>query len=170
MITKYYNWYRGLRMTERQVGFVVVGETITIVDASIPVDADEPVTILSDDTWKLQKGDRCQSLAVLHQRCSDYLNENEITTAIIKASALPLGAVKLGILTSAEVRGVIIAAAASACEVKVLSKAHISRHYGARKVDEYIQDDSFWDEQTEGCKLRKSSREAAMLLIANRKS
>ncbi|MFC7552320.1 hypothetical protein ACFQU7_08775 [Pseudoroseomonas wenyumeiae] len=96
------------------------------------------------------------------------LRENKIASAIIKASALPTGAAKLGLLTSAEVRGVIISAAGSVCDVKVISKAVISRTYGERKVDEYLQDDAFWDEQTEGGKLRKTSREAAMLVIASR--
>ena len=71
-------------------------------------------------------------------------------------------------MTSAEVRGVIIAAAASVCEVKVLSKSLISRTYGERKVDEYLEDDAFWREQTQGGTLRKMSREAAMLVIAAR--
>ena len=71
-------------------------------------------------------------------------------------------------MTSAEVRGVIIAAAASVCDVKAISKAVISRTYGERKVDEYVQDDDFWGKQTQGGKLRKTSREVAMLVIAAR--
>jgi hypothetical protein len=87
----------------------------------------------------------------------------------VKASALPTsGAPKLSLLTSAEVRGVVIAATASVCDVRVVSKAVISRTYGERKVDEYLQDDGFWDGQTQGGRLRKTSREAAMLLIAAR--
>lgn len=155
-------------MAERCVGFVIVGEVVTIVDAEIPDDADDPLTIVADDTWRLQKGERAPAYAVLHQRCADYLRENGIGSVVVKASALPNGATRLGLLTSAEVRGVIIAAAASVSEVKVVSKAVISRTYGERKVDEYLQDDDFWDEQTEGGKLRKTSREAAMLVIAAR--
>jgi hypothetical protein len=129
-------------MASRTVGFVVVGEVITLVDAEIPNEATDPVTIVADDTWKLQKGERAPAYAVLHQRCYDYLRENGIGSVVVKASALPQGAPKLGLLTSAEVRGVIIAAAASACEVKVISKALVSRTYGERKVDEYLQDDA----------------------------
>jgi hypothetical protein len=44
----------------------------------------------------------------------------------------------------------------------------ISRTYGERKVDEYIRDAAFWNEHTAGGKLRKTSREAAMLVIAAR--
>jgi hypothetical protein len=155
-------------MSERWVGFVVVGETVTVVDASIPNDDDEPVTVLADDTWRLQKGERAPAYAVLHQQCADYLRENGVERAVVKARALPTGAARLGLLTSAEVRGVIVAASASVCEVQMISKAVISRTYGERKVDEYLQDDGFWDEQTDGGKLRKTSREAAMLLVATR--
>ncbi|MCY1551239.1 hypothetical protein D9M68_875560 [compost metagenome] len=116
----------------------------------------------------MQKGDRAPALSVLHQRCADYFRENEVDLVIVKASALPTGSVKLAVLGSAEVRGVVIAAAASSTEVAILSKALISRTYGERKVDEYLKDDSFWAEHTEGGKLRKTSREAAMLVIAAR--
>jgi hypothetical protein len=156
-------------MAERCAGFVIVGEVVTVVVAEIPDDSDEPLTIVADDTWKLQSGERARAYAVVHQRCADYLRENGVGSVVVKASALPtLGAPKLGLLTSAEVRGVIIAAAASVSEVKVVSKAMISRTYGERKVDEYLHDDEFWDEQTQGGRLRKTSREAAMLVIAAR--
>lgn len=155
-------------MAQRCVGFVVVGEVVTVVDAEIPDDADDPVTIVADSSWKLQKGERAPAYVVLHQRCYDYLRENGVGSVVVKASALHQGASRLGLLTSAELRGVIMAAAASVCEVKVLSKAVISRTYGDRKVDEYLQDDDFWEEKTKGGKLRKTSREAAMLIIAAR--
>ena len=43
-------------MAERCVGFVIVGEVVTVVDAEIPDDAGHPITIVADHTWKLQKG------------------------------------------------------------------------------------------------------------------
>ena len=154
---------------ERCVGFVIVGEVVTVVDVETPDCLDEPLTIVADDTWKLQAGERAEAYTVLHQRCADYLRENGVGSVVVKASALPTnGAPKLSLLTSAELRGVVIAAAGSVCPVRVLSKAAISRTYGERKVDEYLQDDGFWDEQTQGGRLRKTSREAAMLLIAAR--
>ncbi|WP_278401326.1 hypothetical protein [Stutzerimonas kunmingensis] len=155
-------------MTRRYVGLVVVGDTVTVVDAQVPDNNDSPITILSDTTWTLQKGDRGPALSVIHQRCADYLRENEIGLVVVKASALPTGAVRLAVLGSAEVRGVVISAAASVSEVEILSKAVISRTYGERKVDEYLKDDGFWGEHIEGGKLRKTSREAAMLIIAAR--
>ncbi|MFM5352470.1 MULTISPECIES: hypothetical protein [Aeromonas] len=156
-------------MTRHYVSILVVGEAITVVSAEVPDDDKQPIRINSDTTWKLQKGDRGPALAVLHQRCASYLTEHKVDKVVIKASALPTGSAKLALLESAEVRGVVIAAAASVLdEVKILSKAVISRTYGERKVDEYLKDDDFWNQQTEGGVLRKTSREAVMLIIAQR--
>lgn len=117
----------------------------------------------------MQKGDRAAAYSVLHQQCADYVKENGINTVIVKASAVAgKGSATLGFLTSAEVRGVVMAAAASQCPVKALSKAVISKTYGERKVDEYVADDGFWAGHTTGGALRKLSRETAMLLIAAR--
>jgi hypothetical protein len=155
-------------MTRRYVGLVVVGETVTAVDAQVPDDDSAPIIILADTTWSMQRGERGPALNILHQRCADYVREHGVDLVVVKASALPTGAAKLSLLESAEVRGVVIAAAASASRVKILSKALISRTYGERKVDEYLKDDVFWDVHVEGGKLRKTSREAAMLVIAAR--
>ncbi|WP_245942095.1 hypothetical protein [Sphingomonas gilva] len=139
-----------------------------MVDATIP-DDDGPILINADDTWRVQKGDRPAAYNVLHQQCADYVRENGIDSVVVKASAVAgKGSATLGFLLSAEVRGVVLAAAASQCPVKALSKAVISKTYGDRKVDEYVADDAFWAAQTTGGNLRKLSREAAMLLIAAR--
>jgi len=45
-------------MTERCVGFVIVGEVVTVIDTMIPNGSDEPLTIVADDTWRLQKGEK----------------------------------------------------------------------------------------------------------------
>ncbi len=156
-------------MAERWVGFVASGASVVVVDAQIPNDEDEGITIQSDQTWRLQKGDRVAAYHVLYQQCVNYLEENGIDVAVVKASAtLGGGGMKLAHLEGAEVRGVIAAAAASVCTARMVSKAVISRTYGARKVDEYLKDDDFWDEHVEGGNLRAGSREAAMLLIAAR--
>ena len=155
-------------MSTRYVGFVVVGDVVTVVDAEVPGGVDDPVTIIADDTWKLQKGDRTEAYHVMYRRCANYLRENGVTRVVVKASALTMGSTKLGHMLSAELRGVIIAAAASESSVQTIAKALISRTYGDRKVDEYLQDDDFWDEKTTGGSLRKNSREAAMVVIAAR--
>lgn len=156
-------------MSKRWLGLSVSKDSVTYVDAEIPDDKDDPVHVLADATWKVQKGDRAAAYAVLHQQCVDYLRENQVDLVVVKASAvMGKGTAKLGLLQSAEVRGVIIAAAGSICMVKQLTKSVVSRTYGDRKVDEYVADDSFWDEQTTGGNIRKMSREVVMLLIAAR--
>ena len=155
-------------MTSRWLGLSASKEVVVVVDAEIP-DDDGPIVVRYDDTWKVQKGDRAAAYNVLHQQCADYIRENRIGMVVVKASAVAgRGSATLGLLLSAEVRGVVLAAAASQCPVKALSKAVISRTYGDRKVDEYVGDDAFWADRTVGGSLRKLSRETAMLLIAAR--
>ncbi len=155
-------------MSKDRAGIVVVGEKITVVHATVPDDEGHPVTILSDSSWTLQQGERGAALAVLHQRCQNFCEQNYLQMVVIKASALPQSGVKLAVLESAEVRGVVIAAAASKTTVEILSKARISRTYGDRKVDEYLKDEAFWNGMITGSKLKISSREAAMLILASR--
>ena len=155
-------------MAKRWLGLSASKDSVTVIDAEIP-DDDAPITIKSDDTWRVQKGDRAAAYSVLHQQCADYIKENSIDAVVVKASAVSgQGSATLWLLTGAEVRGVVMAAAGALCPVKALSKAVISRTYGDRKVDEYVAYDAFWATHTTGGALRKLSREAAMLLIAAR--
>lgn len=154
-------------MKRRWLGINASKDSVSVIDAEIPRSG--PIIILSDDNWKVQKGDRATAYSVLHQQCADYVRENGIGAVVVKASAVTgQGSAKLGLLTSAEVRGVLMAAAGAHCTVKALSKAAISKTYGDRKVDEYCADDAFWAANTTGQSLRKMSRETAMLLIAAR--
>ena len=155
-------------MTERHVGIVVTGDTVTVVEALIPDEASAPIEIIADTNWTLQAGDRPTAYDVLARRCVNYLRENDVNHVFVKASATTRGSATIALLHSAEVRGVVIAAASSIAPVKMLAKSHISRNYGNRKVDDYVKDDAFWAAQTTGGKLRKTSREATMLLIAAR--
>ena len=155
-------------MSKHRAGIVVVGNTVTVVHANVPDDDGDAITILSDSSWTLQQGERGAALSILHQRCQNFCEQYKVQMVIIKASALPQSGVKLAVLESAEVRGVMIAAAASKTKVEILSKAKISRTYGERKVDEYLKDDSFWSAQITGAKLKKTSREAAILILASR--
>jgi hypothetical protein len=151
-------------------GFVVSGETVKVVVAKVPSDLDDPISVEFDETWSLQSGAREPALHVLHQRCASFLKEKQIKAAVLKASAVSRAPASLALLRSAELRGVIIAAAASQAQVKSLAKGVMSRNYGNRKVDEYLDDESFWQEKTEGALLRKGSREAALLILASRES
>jgi hypothetical protein len=154
-------------MAERRVGFKVSGDKIVMVDAEVPDDG--PIVLLADHTWSLQKGAREDAYDVIYRQVANYLREHEIKRVVLKASAVNLrGSMKLAHLESAEVRGVVIAAARSVCPVRRVAKAAISRRFGERTVDEYVKDDAFWTENTEGVDLRAGSREAALQLIADR--
>jgi len=155
-------------MARRWLGLSASKDSVIVIDAEIP-DDNGPIVIKSDDTWRVQQGNRAAAYNVLHQQCADYIRENGVHAVVVKASAVSgQGPAKLATLIGAEVRGVVMAAAGALCPVKELSKAVMSRTYGDRKVDEYVADDSFWAAQTKGGSLRKLSREAAMLLIAAR--
>lgn len=156
-------------MAKRVVGICASKDNVTYVDMEVPENDEEPVVIVEDGNWKIQKGDRSNAYQVLHQQCADFVRESGIDEVIIKASAV-MGrmSLKLGMLHAAEVRGVVISAAASVCTVNQMAKGIVSRTYGDRRVDEYIEDDNFWREHTSGKELRKLSREAAMLVIAAR--
>lgn len=156
-------------MAERRVGIVVTGGTVKVIDANIPDDDDDPIEIIADDKWDLQQGSHPEAYDVIYRRCANYLREHKIKRAVIKASEIARPA-KLAHFESAELRGVIIAAAASVTAVTLIKKSVITKTYGARKFDEYLKDDEFWDEQTTGKPIRKTSREAAMVLIASRKT
>ncbi len=154
-------------MPKRWIGLVVSGAKVIIVDAEIPDSG--PIVIQADDSWPLQHGDRAPAYFVMHQHIADYVRENKIDRVIIKASALSMGSTKLAHLHSAELRGVVICAAAETTKTQLIPKSHISRTFGNRKVDEYIADHNFWSKKIVGAKLRVGSREAAMLLLAARK-
>jgi hypothetical protein len=47
-------------------------------------------------------------------------------------------------LEAAELRGVVLAALATATKTVTIQKAKISKTFGKRKADEYLKDDSFW--------------------------
>ena len=155
-------------MARRWLGLSTSKDSVIVVDAEIP-DDDGPIVIMMDDTWKVQSGDRAAAYNVLHQQCADYIKENGIDTVVVKASAVAgKSSATVALLHSAEVRGVVIAAAASQCSVKLLQKGLVSRTYGKRNVDEYVADDAFWMKNTTGGNLRKLSRETTMLLISER--
>lgn len=153
-------------MSKRWVAMVVSGDKVIVVDVEVP---DTGLLILQADlTWKLQEGLRPDAYNVLSQQCTNYLRENSIDKVLIKASATSRAGVKLGHFLSAELRGVTQAAAASICPVKTMSKAVLSRTFGDRKVDEYTKDNGYWDQHFDGDPLRAGSREAAIMLLAER--
>jgi hypothetical protein len=154
----------------RWLGLLVGGEKVTAVDVEVPANDADPMTVVGDQTWAVQDGDRPAAFLVLAQRVRDYVREQRIDRVIVKGSALPQGPgkPKLALLHTAEVRGVVICAAAQGgAAVAMDTKGHISKTFGKRKVDDYLKDDTFWLDTFAG-KLRAGSREAAMLLAARR--
>lgn len=150
-------------MTDRWVGIVVAGNNVVLVDTEMP-DAGQLV-LQNDVTLRLQAGDRAPAYNVIHQQCRDYLAENDISKVLIMKSATAGGA-NLAHLESAELRGVIYAAAASICDVKSVSKSALSRNFGNRRVDEYKRDNGFWARHFTGSDLRAGSRVAAIMLLS----
>ena len=150
-------------MTERWVGIVVAGDSVILVDSEVPETGQ--LVLQNDATWRLQAGDRAPAYNVIHQQCRDYLAENKISKVLIMESATARGAGLLH-LRSAELRGVVYAAAASVCEVKSVSKSVLSRTFGERKVGEYEKDDGFWTKHFTGTDLRVGSRSAAIMLLS----
>jgi hypothetical protein len=155
-------------MVDRWIGVVVSGDKVTFVDAEVPDSG--PLVLQSDQNWNLQPGDRCQAYAVMSRQVTNYATEHQIKRAVIKESAVSGGAATKALLHSAELRGVVMAALADVTETEVKAKASISKTFGQRTVDDYVADDSFWTKEVTGAKLRAGSREAALILLAARKS
>ncbi len=105
----------------------------------------------------------------MQQKLTDYIRNHQVACVVIKASALSQGKTKLAHLEAAELRGMAMAAAAMAkVPVRMQRKAAISKSFGSRKADEYLKDDGFWAGNTTGAKLRSGSREAALIILAER--
>ena len=152
-------------MGTRWLGVTVSGDKAIVVDLDVP-DGDETINVIADFSVKLQKGSRPSAYASLVHEISDYAREKNINHAVVKGSAVSQqGRPKLAHLESAELRGAVIAALAAVCPTETVTKASISRNFGDRKADEYVNDDSFWDEHFEGT-LRSGSREAAFCVLA----
>ncbi len=103
----------------------------------------------------------------MHDQVVDYLPNNKIDRVVVKASAFSQSSGKSH-LDAAELRGVVMAAAATVATVSVRAKAQISKTFGARKFDEYLKDDEFWSKEISGAALKKGSRDAALLLLVER--
>lgn len=150
-------------MTEKWLGVTVSGAKVTIVEAEVPDTG--PLIIVNDTSISLQKGDTAEAYSVLHNELSDYARENGINNAIVKGSAVSQqGKPTLAHLHSAELRGVAIAALASVCATKSVTKATMSKNIGDRKVDDYVKDDDFWGSNFSGS-VRSGSKEAAFCIL-----
>ena len=125
--------------------------------------------VQSDQTMRLPTGPRERAYCHLHQQIGNYLRENEVERVVIMASAVSRAGGGVAHLDSAEVRGVVTAAAASVCPTQLLAKAKVSKSFGERKADAYLADADFWDDNVDGA-VRAGSRMAALLLLAARRA
>jgi hypothetical protein len=123
-------------------------------------------TLLDQSTLKLQAGSRPEAYHILLGQLADYLKHRKIECVCIKGSAVSMGGTTLAHLESAELRGVVqTASVASGAEVRIVSKANVSRNFGSRKFDEYLRDDKFW-EDSQLADVKKGMREAAFTAIS----
>jgi hypothetical protein len=145
------------------ISAVVTSEKIILTEGAY--NDDGTVTLIKDETFNLEEGDRQLAYAVMHKRIADRLAQ-KVDLVVLKASAGGQYAAKTVVLHSAELRGVFLSAIPTGLAVKQLQKNAVSRSFGSRKVDEYLKDDEFFEEKFGGAVLRKGSREAAFLLLA----
>ena len=149
----------------------VAGISVSSRDAIIVVlnGDEEPYDLVADATIKLQSGDRFDAYPVFRGRISDFLSNHKVDLCILKASTVSLRGTRLAHLEAAELRGIVVISVAMAdISVKSMSKSHLSRSFGQRNVDEYVGDDTFWNSSVNG-KIRKGSREAALLALSSLK-
>ncbi len=146
-----------------RLGVTVSGEAIQVVH----MDTGQTKPFLVNQfTWKLQTGDVVDAYHVMHERVRDYVANHGVSEVIIKASAVGQSRPTLAHLRSAELRGVIcVAAKVGGAMARLVSKAVISRTFGDRKVDQYVEDDGYWKEALDG-DLTKGRREAALLVLS----
>lgn len=152
-------------MSEQYLGIVVSGAQLEAVHLEI----DGSSAILKNQfTWKLQSGDEALAYAAMYERIRDYVRNNTIEYAVIKASAVGKNKPTLAHLKSAELRGVVSAASVGGgASTALIQKGTVSRTFGDRNVDEYVKDDSFWDNQVIG-DLAKGRREAALFVMSQK--
>jgi hypothetical protein len=146
------------------IGLDVASKQVVVVQLFVPEEG--PLVVEYDQTWPLQKGARPAAYRVMFDRLANHIRDRKIDAVAIIGSSGSKFAASLGLLESAELRGVVAAAAASVVgSVKLRAKLSLSRASSRGKVDLYTEDDTYWAAALKG-KLRKGSREAAYVVIA----
>ncbi|MGO4569611.1 hypothetical protein AB4Z52_32350 [Rhizobium sp. 2YAF20] len=141
-------------------GVVVSSEKITIIEGT--KNSDGTITLIKDEVFDLEKGDRHAGYVAMHKRIHDRLLHG-IDAVVLKASSAGKFTGTQAALLSAELRGVFISAIPTQVTVKQEHVKALSK-IGSRKVSDYTKDDSWWNEHFKGA-CRKASREAAYLII-----
>ncbi|MBY3193685.1 hypothetical protein [Rhizobium laguerreae] len=141
-------------------GVVVGSEKIVIVEGTKNLDG--TVTLVKDEVFTLEKGDRHIAYGAMHKRITDRMSHG-IAEVILKASSAGKFTGTQGALLAAELRGVFISAVPSAIAVKQEHVKNLSKA-GSRKVGDYTKDEVWWNEHFAG-DVRKGNREAAYLIL-----
>lgn len=151
-------------MAEKLAGIKVSGDSLELV--VLEQDSAGDFTLVNQTAMQLQSGDRAAACHVLHGQLADYLSQKKVScTCIIGSAVMPGRSATLALLQSAELRGVAMAAAASAGDTKCVTKASIGRTLGDGKCDDYVKNEEFWDElDIQG--LKKGMREATLVVIS----
>lgn len=150
-------------MTIRWMGLAVTSSEVVVVAADTAKSG--PMVIQADETWRLQGGSRPAAYGIIALRLRDFIKDNKIKFVRLKGSS-PIRGVTQAHLDGAELRGVLAGAAVEAgADVEFVKKASLSRTFGSRNVDDYVSDESFFEESFRG-KLRAGSREAALIMFA----
>ncbi|WP_298380100.1 hypothetical protein [Azospirillum sp.] len=144
------------------VGVVVGSDKITLVEGK--PNKDGIITLIKDEVFNLEAGDRHHAYSVMHRRIIDRLS-SDVSKIVLKASSASKFTGNQASLHAAELRGVFLSAIPNGLEVLQLHKKSVSQNYGSRKLEEYTKDDIWWEKNFDG-KCRKGSREAAFLIIA----
>lgn len=159
-------------MTTHWAGITVSGTSANFVRATL---GGGQLVIQGDDDFSLEVGERAAALSRFFDRVCDMIKTSGIKHVVIKASAVSSQRATDALLSSAELRGVVIAACAKAGASVVLQKrASLSRDKSKRKLDTYLDDEAFWSAKlgvsgSSKGQLRKGSREAAFLILAQEK-
>jgi hypothetical protein len=143
------------------VGIVVSSNKITMVEGR--KNDDGTVTLIKDEVFNLEQGDRHVAYVAMHKRVHDRL-QHGVSHVVLKASSAGKFTGSQAALLAAELRGVLISAVPNSV---MLAQQHIKNlsQAGSRKVADYTKDDTWWDEHFSGA-VRKANREAAYLIIA----
>lgn len=154
-------------MHDSIVGFSNSSDKVIVVGLEF---REETAEVFIDDIWKLPIGDRAEAYCAIQERIVNELRERKIKKVAIKGSVLPAGSTQLAHLYTAELRGVIMAAAAQAqAHPTMITKTTMSKKFGERKTAEYIADPEFWSNNVSG-KLKTGSRETAMIVLMAHKA
>jgi hypothetical protein len=153
-------------MSSLWCGVIVSGSDVTCLAATY---TGEEITTHSDTSFTLASGSRPEAYATMFHRMASFLKEAKVTKVVVKGSAAMRGAT-IKHLESAELRGVIIAAAAEArARVFVQNPAGFSKmKIGGTLIKDLKTDDSYWNRCGASDIKKILSREAALLILIQR--